>query len=263
MSAGLYGRFGRKFITGQFNALNSQVEKTKRFYRRLLRDSETIEFHGLNNFAKLLRNLRSERVILAGSQFGPPLVSFAALTSLGLKVATVYWAWSETHRRILQNCGVHAIKMTEQTNRISFIRLLQKLHDDGYIIWLMCDAPGKSRIQYDFLGYTARCANLIEVHARIHGCTVIPTYCQLLSDNEASLHCNAPLTDYQYMTQRLLSNLQALIYEDPLNYLWGGSSIIFSDPQAILNGLRCLPDFLNWRDQSIARGIKVQHRKVM
>ena len=41
-----------------------------------------------------------------------PLVSFAALTSVGAKVATVYWAMSEAHRQVVDACSIHAIDMT-------------------------------------------------------------------------------------------------------------------------------------------------------
>jgi hypothetical protein len=248
MSAGLSARFGKKFVARQFHALNSQLARSRRLHRRLLSGRETIRFSGLNDIAVLLQNFRSERVILAASLFGPALVSFAALTSVGAKVATIYWAMSEAHRQVVDACSIHAIDMTRQTNRLSFIRLLQELHADGYVIWLMCDAPGESRIRHNFLEYSVCCAHLIEVYARVNRCTVIPTYCRVLSDEDASLHCDAPLTDYNNLTQRLLSNLEAMIYQDPINYLWSGRTIIFSDPRAIVNGVHCLPDFLAWRE---------------
>ncbi len=253
MSAGLYARFRHEFIVTQFDFLKSHSRNVKAIHRRLLRGGEAIKFLGLNDLAKPLQKLRTERVIFAGSQFGPPLASVVALTSMGVKVAGVYWALSKTYGRILENRRVRAINLTEQTNRFALIRLLQKLHDDGYVIWLMCDAPGKSRIRYKFLGYSVICANLIEVYARLYGCTVVPTYCRLLSDDEVSVHCGAMSTNYQNMTQRLLSNLQALIYEDPINYLWSGASIVFSDSRAILNGLHFVADFLEWREAALAR----------
>jgi lauroyl/myristoyl acyltransferase len=250
MSAGLCARFNHKFIVRQFDALSVQAGKAKEAHRRLLRDKEKIKFRGLNDAAELLQRLKSDRVIFAGSQFGPPLVSLAALASVGPRIAIVYWALSKTTKRILENCQVHTIDMTEQTSWLAFVRLLQKLQADGYFIWLMCDAPGKSRSRYDFLGYSVRCANLIEVYARIYDCMVIPTYCRLISYAEASLHFDTPLINHQNMTQLLLSNLEELIHKEHINYIWNKACIVFSDPRALQNGLRCLPDFLEWRDET-------------
>ena len=256
ITAGLRADLGERSTVRQFHALNSQFAKVTGIHQSLLGEGRDISIRGQDEVAELLCTLKSERVLFAGSQFGPPLLSIAALTSLGANVATVYWALGKTHRQIFDKYRVHAIDMTEQTNRFAFIKLLKKLHAEGYVIWLMCDAPGESRAHYNFLGYAVRCANLIETYARLGRCTVVPIYCRLISDEEASVYCDPPLKDYQEMTQRLLSRLETLIYDDPINYLWGGRSIIFSDPQAILNGVRCLPDFLDWRERSAVRKMR-------
>jgi hypothetical protein len=256
MTAGLHKEFSESFIARQFPALNSQFTKLRGIYSGLLGDGKNFGIGGLDGVAELLRTLKSERVIFAGSQFGSPLVSIAALASLGANVAGIHLTLGNTQKQILDKYRVHAIDITEPTNLFAFIRPLQKLHDDGHVIWLMCDAPGKSRARYNFLGYAVRCANLIERFARIGRCTVVPTHCRLISEREASVHCDAPLADYDSMTQRLLSNVETRIYEDPANYIWDGASIIFSDPQAILNGVRCLPDFLDWRERSAVRKMR-------
>jgi hypothetical protein len=252
MTAGLHTKFGERFVPGQCYALKAQLARWSGIHKRLLGNGKGLSICGSDKVAELLQNLKSERLIFAGCQFGPPLVSVAALSSLGANVAGVYWALGKTQRQILDKCRVRAIDMTGQTNRFALIRLLQGLQADGYIVWLMCDVPGKSRERYNFLGYKVRCANLIEVFARLSHSTVVPTYCRMISE-DVSVHCDAPLTDYSNMTQRLLSNVETLIYEDPMNYLWDGTSIIFSDPQALQNGLNCLPDFLEWRERSTAR----------
>jgi Bacterial lipid A biosynthesis acyltransferase len=210
----------------------------------------------------LTRNLKSERLLFAGSQFGLPLASLAALSLIELKIACAFWAIAEVDRKFLQSRGVRTIDIAQQTNRFSFVRLLKNLHADGYAICLVCDAPGKSHARYDFLGYKVNCANLIEMYARLNKCTVIPTYCRLLSGHEVSMHCDLPLMDHENMTQRLLSNVETLIYDDYANYRWNGKSIIFSDPQALLNGLICLPDFLKWRDQAAANDRRKPNKSV-
>lgn len=250
MSAGLAAKFDREFIASQFDALLLHTDKTRAAHQRLLRAGKQIKFQLPNDAAGLLQDVRSERVIFAGSQFGPPLVSLAALASAGLGIAVAYWALSETRRRILENCRIFLIDMTKQESPRGLIRLLRELQAGGYYIWLMCDAQGKSRTRYDFLGYSVRSANLIEVYSRICGSMVIPTYCRLISDAEVSLHFDAPITHRQGITQLLLSKLDALICGDPINYTWNKACIVFSDPRALQNGLYCLPDFLAWRGKA-------------
>ena len=73
----------------------------------------------------------------------------------------------------------------------------------------------------------------------------------MLSDAEVSVHCGAPLTDNENksnVTQQLLTNLETLIYDDPMNYLWDATSIVLSDPLAVFEGVRCLlPHRSVWR----------------
>jgi hypothetical protein len=261
LSAGLYSRYEHDFIVAQFPALQWHLRKVKSVHRRLLRDRNEISFRGIDQIANLLHDVKSQRVVFAVSQFGPILASVPALTSIGVKVAGVYWALSDNNGRILESCRAHFIDLSEQRNGLSLIRSMQELHADGYVLALMCDAPGKSRSRYEFLNYTVRCANLIEVYARLNCCAVIPTYCQLLSDAEVSLHCTPPVTDYRNMTQRLLSDLEALIYKDYINYLWSGTSIIFSDSRAMVNGLRCLPDFLDWSERLATKKVRARLRQ--
>jgi hypothetical protein len=249
MTAGLNGKFDKGSISRRFDELNSQFATLTGVHKRLLDNAKRLNIRGSDQVAELLQRSKSERLIFAGCQFGPPLVSVEALSSLGANVAGVYWALGKTPRLILDRCGVYAIDLTKQTNPIALIRLLQRLQDDGYMVWLLCDVPGKSRARYNFLGYSVRCANLAEVFARVSRSKVVPIYSRMISEEDVSVHCDAPLTDYRNMTQRLLSNVETLINEDPMNYLWDGTSIIFSDPQALQNGLDCLPDFLAWRER--------------
>jgi lauroyl/myristoyl acyltransferase len=260
LSAGLYSRFNRRFIVSQFPVLRSHLTKVRAIHRRLLQDGSTISFDGLDKVASLLRGVGHQDVIFAGSQFGPTLVSVAALASMGVKVAGVYWELSESNRRILESRSVHAVDLNGHLNWHSLIARLRELHAGGYVLWLMYDAPGKSRSRYKFLGYDVRNTNLLEIYTRLNSCAVIPTCCRLLSDDEARLQCGPPITDCKNVTQRLLTNLESQIYEDPINYLWWDSSIIFSDPRAMPNGLRCLSDFLEWREELSAKRIETRRR---
>jgi lauroyl/myristoyl acyltransferase len=249
LSAGLRLKFDQRFLAAQFSELRRHLETVTNVHRGLLRDHPMVKFDGVDEIAFRLDALKTQRVIFAGSQFGPLLASVAALGSINVKVAGVYWTLAENNRRILKSCGAHFIDLTEYGNWRSMIRSLQQLHASGYVLWLMCDVKGRSRIHYDFLGYSVPCATLIEVYAKLSKCIVIPAYCRVVSNNEVSLHCGPNLTDHENITQRLLSDLEYQIYADPINYLWSDASIIFSDRRALQKGLSILPAFLEWRQQ--------------
>lgn len=240
MAAGLKGRFGDSFVAEQCQALDAQVETWQGIHTRLLGGGTVLRIDGLDAVAELWRSLKAERAIFAGSLFGPPLVGIAALSALGAKVAGVYWRAGKTQRQILAKHRVQAIDLAAQTNRFAVIRRLQSLQADGHVLYLLCDVPGQSRKRYDFLGYDVQCATLIELLARLSRAPVVPIYCRMLADAEVSVHCDAPLTDAKNMTQRLLTNLETLIYDDPMNYLWDATSIVLSDASAFFEGVRCL-----------------------
>jgi hypothetical protein len=227
MSAGLHARFGQEFSSVWFDDLYASAERAAAIHGRALRNFKAIKIHGLTEIAGLVQSLKSERLIFAGSRYGEPLISLAALRSIGLKTVCAYWALGDADQAFLQSRGVRMIDLARQTNWFSLVRLLQNLQADGYAVCLISEAPGKTRARCDFLGYSVNCAKFIEVYARLNRCITIPTYCRLLSDRQVSIHCDAPLTDHRNITQRLLSGLEALIYGDPLNYLWSVPSIIF------------------------------------
>ena len=263
LAAGLSSRFDHDYITGQFQALRLHHTKVAHLHRRLVCGVDKVRYRGMRRVASLLQGLRSQRVIFAGSQFGPILAGVAALASIGAKVAGVYSALSGNNARILRNCRANFIDLNRYKTGFSILEAMRQLHSDGYVIWLMCDLPGQSRVHCEFMGYNVRCASLLEVYARVQRCSVVPSYCRVLSDREVSMECGAPLTDYNNMTQCLLSELETLIYEEPINYLWQDSCIVFSDPRALPNGLRCLPEFLEWRDRAAARNRQAGSASVM
>jgi hypothetical protein len=54
-------------------------------------------------------------------------------------------------------------------------------------------------------------------------------------------------------TQKLLSTVEELIYTHPLQYEWARTSIIFTDPNALLEGLSILEDILTWRELRVGK----------
>lgn len=249
LAAGLHGKFNRRSIGEQIAALPEWLERIETAHRRLAIDRTGIAIGGLDQIETCLQSVKRKPVMFAGSQLGPPLVTLAALAAVGLKIAGVYWHLSARQRRIVAALPGRFLDLNEVPSPLSLVRSLHMLQESGHVLWLMCDAPGGSSRRYDFLGYRVRCAPLIEAYARLYRCAVVPISSRLLSGAEASVHCGPPLTGCDNLTGRLLSSLETAIYRDHTNYLWSGASIIFSDPRAIENGLRILPDYLEWRDR--------------
>ena len=259
MAAALKRRFGDCFVAKQCQALESQMARWQGAQRRLLGDGNGssglgVRIGGLDAVAELWHGLKPEGAIFAGSLFGPPFVCIAALSALGAKVAGVHWGLGQMQRQILAQNRVQAIDLAAQTNRFALVRRLQNMQADGHTLWLNCEASGQSRQRYKFLGYKVQCATLIELLARLSGAPVVPIYCRMLADAEVSVHCDAPLTDANNLTQRLLTKLETLIYDEPMNYLWDATSIVLSDPLAVFEGVRCLlPHPSVWRKRRARR----------
>jgi hypothetical protein len=113
--------------------------------RRLLGDGKGLRIGGLEAVGELRQGLKAERVIFAGSMFGPPFVCVAALSALGAKVACVHWGVGKLQRQILAQNRVEAIDLAAQTNHFALIMRLQSLQADGHTLWLNCEASGQSR----------------------------------------------------------------------------------------------------------------------
>ena len=259
MAAALKRRFGDRFVAKQCQALESQMARWQGAQRRLLGNGkglrgQGLRIGGLDAVAEIWHGLEPEGAIFAGSLFGPPFVGIAALSALGAKVVGVHWGLGQLQRQILAQNRVEAIDLATQTNVFALVRRLQNMQADGHTLWLNCEASGQSRQRYNFLGYEVQCATLIELLARLSGAPVVPVYCRMLADAEVSVHCDAPLTDAKNMTQRLLTNLETLIYDDPMNYLWDATSIVLSDASAFFEGVRCLVTHPSvWRKRRAGR----------
>jgi hypothetical protein len=249
MCAGLFSRFERGFIAHQFDALQLHYERIHNAEQTLLRGAKPMAVRDVDGLREKLADLRSRNVIIAASQYGASSLSVAALSSMGAKIASLYWKIPKRYLQIFEQCKVPLIDMTKQEDTLRLFKTLLDLQADNYLLFLLSDVPGKSRKHYRFLGYDVKCSNLIEVYSRYKRSMVLPMHSRIISDSEILLHCGAPFGWHRNMTQRLLSDLESLIYQNHSDYSWSGASIIFSDSRAMLNGLSLLPDFLEWRDQ--------------
>jgi lauroyl/myristoyl acyltransferase len=253
MSAGLFSKFKSAFIVERFDALQSCYELVWSAERALLDGCRPNSIRGLSGVQDTLADLRSRNVILAACQYGASAVAIAALSSMGVKIASLYWTITKRYLEILEPWKVPLIDMTKQESTLSVLKKLRTLHAEGYTLFLLSDAPGRSRKRYQFLGYDVTCSNLIEIYARYNDCVVVPFQSEVISDREVSLHCGAPHVNCPNLMQKLLSDVEELIYRNHTNYLWSGGSIIFSDSRALPNGLRFLSEYLDWRDRSCSQ----------
>jgi hypothetical protein len=249
MSAGLSQKFDRNLIIRLLDELPRRHEMARSADLRIVRGGEAMMFNGLAGVRQALENLDLRKIVLAGSLFGLTSGTILALRSLGFKIVTVFGDLSEAHRHRLETSGIRLIDLRTQRNKFSLLRFLRKLQEQGHVVALRCDVSGQSRQSYRFLGYNVTCANLIETYARLNDCTVVPIEAELISDREMTLTCRTPLNDTKKMTQKLLSQLETSIYQDPLKYVWANTSIIFSDKRAILNGFSFLPTILALRNR--------------
>jgi hypothetical protein len=247
MSAGLHWKFDRDFIIQQLDALYCRQELLRRADRRLLENPASMEYNGLAEVRRALEGVEVHKVVVAGSLVGLTTATILALRSVGLKVATVFGSLGEAHYARLAGAGIALVDLRVQ-NKFALFDRLRNLQAEGHLLALRCDVSGGSH-KYRFLGYDVTCSNLIETYARMNACTVVPVDSKLISEREMTLTCGEPLRGPAETTQTLLAQLESSIYRDPVNYAWSRTSLIFSDTQAVRNGLSYLPPIVAWREE--------------
>jgi hypothetical protein len=247
MSAGLHRKFDRDCIIHQLDALYRRQELLQRAGRRLLENLVSMEYNGLAEVRRALEGVAVDKVVVAGSLVGLTTATILALRSLGLKIATVFGSLGEAHYARLAAAGIALVDLRVQ-NKFALFDRLRNLQAEGHLLALRCDVSGGSH-KYKFLGYDVTCSNLIETYARMNACLVVPVDARLISEREMTLTCGEPLRGPADTTQTLLSQLESSIYRDPINYAWSRTSLIFSDTQAVRNGLSYLPHIVAWREE--------------
>jgi hypothetical protein len=246
MSAGLHRRFDGDFIIQELDALYRRHDLLRRAGRRLLENPASMEYDGLAEVQRALQGVEVHKTIVAGGLVGLTTATLLALRSLGLKIATVFGSLGEAHYARLAAAGVALVDLQVQ-NKFALFDRLRNLQAEGHLLALRCDASGGSH-KYKFLGYDVTCSNLIETYARINACTVVPVDSRLTSEREMTLTCGEPLRGPAETTQTLLAQLESSICRDPVNYAWSSTSLIFSDTQAVRNGLSYLPHIIALRE---------------
>jgi hypothetical protein len=247
MSAGLHWKFDGDFIIRQLDALHRRQELLQRAGRRTLEGPAAMECDGLGEVRRVLEGFDVHKVVVAGSLLGLTTATILALRSLGMKIATVFGSLGEAHRVRLAAAGIALVDL-RAGNTFALFDRLRSVQADGYLLALRCDVSGGSH-KYKFLGYDVTCSGFIESYARMNACAVLPLDSRLISEHEMTLTCGEPIRAPAETTQTLLAHLESSIYRDPVNYLWSGTSIIFSDTRAVRNGLSYLPRILAWREE--------------
>jgi hypothetical protein len=248
MSAGLCAKLDHASVVRRFDGLRARNGMMRQFAHRLADDPRGVSFDGLADIRRVLADVGPSRVILAGSLLGFAAATLLALSSLGLKIATVFWNVTQSDRFLLERAAIRLIDMRSQGSGLELFKLLRRAQEAGYVVALRCDAQGRSKQRHKFLGYDVKCAALIESYARVNKLIILPIEAELLSDQAMKLNWRTPLREAENATQNLLSLLEQSIYENPLNYSWASGSIIFSSDQAVDNALSFLPDILAWRE---------------
>jgi hypothetical protein len=247
MYAGLSPKFSSTFIYDQLNSFERRLRHIFRAERDII-EKARLTVCGVESFSSLFSSLSAEHVIIAGSEFGATPLTVTALVSSGVKLAGLYWELSSTYRAIFECGNAILVDMNAHSSILSVFKTLQSLQEGGYALFLLSDAPGNSRERFDFLGYSVVCSSFIEVYARFNNCVVLPLGSEIISPTEISLLCSPPYLAGRGLTQRLLSDLEALIYAKQTSYHWSPASIIFSDPCALSAALRALPEIVAWRE---------------
>jgi hypothetical protein len=248
MAAGICAKFDHASIVRRFDSLHARNGMMRRIALRLAETPREVSFEGLAEIRQAVGDIGPNKVILAGSLLGYATATLLALSSLGLKIATVFWNVAPSDRLLLERAAIRLIDMRSQGSGLELFKLLRRTQAAGYVVALRCDAPGRSNKRHKFLGYDVKCATLIEAYARVSKLIILPIEAELLSDQAMTLSCRTPLREAKNATQNLLSQLEQSIYENPLNYSWASNSVIFSSDHAVGNALSFLPDILAWRD---------------
>jgi hypothetical protein len=162
MSAGLYSRLDGTFIAGQFEALQSNVGLIHSAKRRILRGAQ-LEVREPNSAQRFISNPPPKNVIISGSEYSATALTIYALSSIGMKLAGLYWAINRTNRESFERSNMLLIDMNAQESTTALFKTLQHLHESHYMLFILCDAPGRSRRLYRFLGYDVNCSSLIGV----------------------------------------------------------------------------------------------------
>ena len=247
--AGLCTSHGDDFVVANLDIALQQVCRREAAHNHFFADYEELNVEGLQDICNLAAAIGPQRSILAVSQLGPAVLTMSLLSMHGLKLATVFWQIGRRDQEILKRSGTLLINLNEHKSGRSLFRELAALQREGYSLALMIDAPMKSRYRYTFLGYQVRCSSMLERYAASFDKHVIPISAELLDSTHLKLGALSSISRMENLTQQLLSFLQNEIYRHIQQYNWSPGSIIFSDKDALINGLRFIDDILEWRSK--------------
>jgi hypothetical protein len=135
MSAGLCSRFDGSFIVGQFKALQSNVMLIDSAKRRILRGAQ-LEVRESSATQRFMFNPLPKNVIIAGSEYGATALTIYALSTIGVKLAGLYWALNKTNRKIFERSNIVLIDMNAQGSTTMLFKTLQHLHESHYVLFV-------------------------------------------------------------------------------------------------------------------------------
>jgi hypothetical protein len=244
--AGLSYRCEHNRLLDIFLAAADREEGVVRARELVLHSSKPDRLAGLSEAKALADKIDVSRSLFVFCDFGSLHVALKALQHVGLKPAVVFETLDPSTVQLAENLGITLVDFRSISCATEAFRTLRDLQKQGFAVALRADAKGQGRETYDFLGYQVRCSRLVEVYARWSGSDVFPIVATLVDKRRFAFRIDDSFYGEQCSTRSLLSRIDDWITNDPEDYNWTTSSMVFSDQAALINGLMRMPIFLDW-----------------
>ena len=238
----------RSYIVEHYEDIAAHEWRRKSLLSRFGEKRTPIRLSGLEHLREFLHETKPSPRIFAVCLMGPYPVAAALIALSQVKIATAFWKMGRATRKVLAASGVFLIDLFNHASAFPIIDEVYRRYREGYNIFLLVETPTRSRRRYKFFGYSVTCSSLIEALSRRFGWGVHFLHCSLRSETEVQIQFS-DLISSPDITQQLLSRCEAIALKNIGQYIWSPASIVWSDPQAYVNGLTFLPEILTWREQ--------------
>ena len=250
-SAGMARRNVHQDIISSYPRVCEVARNRKRLQARALKSLSGVSIIGFSELRNRIFAFNARDVILVSGNVGDPLTFVAACGHRGLPLAVVYRTLDRAWRAMLRGAKVELLPVEDGRPIVELFRTFDAVREYGAFLYFIIDVPFKSRKTSNFLGYNLPISRLASAYAKRAKLEICSLNSRIVSAFE--MHYNL-LSILDSRLASMIASVEQTILQEPCQYRWTTSAIIFADPSARQEAMRFVPDVLQYRDQALASG---------